>query len=173
MSKAAFLDRDGVIFEKAPADQYITRWDEVHFLPRVAEGIVLLNRAGFRLIVVSNQRCIAKGLVTTAALQAMHGRMCQRLLRSGARIDAVYYCPHEKYPPCECRKPQPGMLLKAARIHGIDLGQSWMVGDSDSDVEAGKSAGCKTVRLVQPGEVPSSSADLFASSLRDAARFMF
>jgi histidinol-phosphate phosphatase family protein len=172
MNKAAFLDRDGVIFEKAPADQYITCWEEVRFLPRVEEGIVLLNRAGFRLIVVSNQRCVAKGLVTMAAVEDMHGRMCRSLARAGARIDAVYYCPHEKYPPCECRKPQPGMLLKAARIHGIDLGQSWMVGDSDSDVEAGKSAGCKTVRLVQPGEAARGGADLFASSLRDAARFI-
>lgn len=172
MSRAVFLDRDGVIFEKAPPDQYITRWEEVRFLPRVAEGIVLLKRAGFRLIVVSNQRCVAKGLVTLATLEAMHGRMCQSLARAGAKIDAVYYCPHEKYPPCECRKPQPGMLLKAARIHGIDLGRSWMVGDSDSDVNAGKNAGCKTVRLVQPGEAHSGGADLFAKSLRDAARFM-
>jgi D-glycero-D-manno-heptose 1,7-bisphosphate phosphatase len=173
MSKAAFLDRDGVIFEKAPGDQYITRWEEVRFLPRVADGIVLLNRAGFRLIVVSNQRCVAKGLVTKAALDAMHWRMCESLARAGARIDAVYYCPHEKDPPCRCRKPQPGMLLEAARIHGVDLSQSWMVGDSDSDVEAGKSAGCKTVRLARPGEPVHSKADLLASSLREAAHFMF
>ena len=172
MSKAAFLDRDGVIFEKAPGDQYITRWEDVRFLPRVADAMVLLNRAGFRLIVVSNQRCVAKGLVTAEAVEAMHWRMCASLAQAGARIDAVYYCPHEKLPPCGCRKPQPGMLLNAARIHGIDLRQSWMVGDSDSDVEAGKSAGCKTVRLLQAGEVPRGGADLFAPSLRDAASFM-
>ena len=108
----------------------------------------MLNRAGFRVIVVSNQRCVAKGLITAADLESMHQRMCEALGNAGAIIDAVYYCPHEKQPACRCRKPPPGMLLDAAREHDIDLPASWMIGDSEIDVEAGRNAGCKTARLV-------------------------
>jgi D-glycero-D-manno-heptose 1,7-bisphosphate phosphatase len=169
MNKAAFLDRDGVINQR-PAGRYITRWEEIRFLPGVVDAIALLKRAGFRVIVVSNQRCVAKGLVTTATLEAMHWRMCESLASAGAKIDAVYYCPHEEYPPCGCRKPQPGMLLEAARANSIDLTESWMIGDSESDVEAGRRAGCKTVRLIAPGEAALGQADLVASSLLEAIR---
>jgi D-glycero-D-manno-heptose 1,7-bisphosphate phosphatase len=171
MNKAAFLDRDGVINQR-PAGRYITRWEEIRFLPGVIDAIALLKRAGFRVIVVSNQRCVAKGLVTTATLEAMHWRMCESLASAGAKIDAVYYCPHEEYPPCGCRKPQPGMLFEAARANSIDLTESWMIGDSESDVEAGRRAGCKTVRLIAPGEAEAApgQADLVASSLLEAIR---
>ena len=147
MIKAVFLDRDGVINRKPPEGQYVTRWEDFHILPGVVEGIVLLNRAGFCVIVVTNQRCIAKGLVTVADLEKMHQRMSDSLARDGAVIDAIYYCPHEMEPPCSCRKPAPGMLLDAARSRGIELPASWVIGDSDIDVEAGRNAGCKTVRL--------------------------
>ena len=88
MNKAAFLDRDGVINRKAPTeDEYITRWEEMHIIPGVAEAIALLNRAGFHVIVVSNQRCVAKGLLTTSELDALHQRMCRELGAGGAMID--------------------------------------------------------------------------------------
>src|ERR1700737_217915 len=105
MKRAAFLDRDGVINRKAGEGQYVTRWEEFHFLPGAAEGISLLNRAGWRVIVVSNQRCVAKGLLTTNELEAMHRRMCDHLAAAGAKLDGIYYCPHEKDPACSCRKP--------------------------------------------------------------------
>jgi D-glycero-D-manno-heptose 1,7-bisphosphate phosphatase len=165
MSRAVFLDRDGVISRRPPEGQYVTRWEEMQFLPGAAEGIALLNRAGFQVIVVSNQRCVAKGLLTARDLESMHQQMCDELARTGATIDAVYYCPHEKQPPCCCRKPAPGMLLVAARAHQIDLALSWMIGDSDVDVEAGKNAGCKTARLLSIGEMANGSADVFAPSL--------
>jgi D-glycero-D-manno-heptose 1,7-bisphosphate phosphatase len=92
------------------------------------------------------------------------------LAAADAVIDEVYYCPHEKYPPCSCRKPQPGMLLSAAQAHGIDLVNSWMIGDSENDVQAGKNAGCKTARILNSGEVANGTADLFAESLPEAAR---
>jgi D-glycero-D-manno-heptose 1,7-bisphosphate phosphatase len=94
--------------------------------------------------------------------------MCEELAAAGAIIDAVYYCPHEKQPPCGCRKPAPGMLLSAASEHHVDLTASWMIGDSEDDVQAGKHAGCKTVRLVSSHQSAGSSADVAAPSLLDA-----
>ena len=170
MHRAAFLDRDGVINRKAPEGQYVTRWEEMHFLPDAAGAIALLNQAGFRVIVVSNQRCVAKGLVTERELESLHERMCGALSRSGATIDAVYYCPHELRPPCGCRKPKPGLLLNAARAHSVDLPASWMIGDSEIDVEAGRNAGCKTARLVNHGENGRGNADVVAPSLLEAVQ---
>jgi D-glycero-D-manno-heptose 1,7-bisphosphate phosphatase len=170
MSRAAFLDRDGVINQKAPRDRYITRWEEMQLLPGVVESIALLNRAGFRVIVVTNQRCVAKGLITSVELDAIHERMRDGLARAGATLDGVYYCPHELQPPCTCRKPRPGMLLEAARAHDIDLSASWIIGDSDNDVAAGRSAGCKTARLLKSSETGNDKADVVARSLFEATR---
>jgi len=168
--KAAFLDRDGVINRKAPEGKYVTRWEEMIFLPGVALAILTLRRAGFRIIVISNQRCVAKGLLTADDLDVLHRRMCETLAAEGAIIDAAYYCPHETHTQCTCRKPAPGLLLEAAANHQIDLKASWMIGDSGSDIEAGRGAGCKTA-LLQDGEgTPGVPADLVATSLLEAAR---
>jgi D-glycero-D-manno-heptose 1,7-bisphosphate phosphatase len=169
MNKAAFLDRDGVINLKAPEGSYITRWDEMQFLPGVVEAIAMLNRAGFLVIVVTNQRCIGKGLITAAELEAMHERMRDDLAKAGAFLDGIYYCPHELQAACACRKPRPGMLLEAASVHSIDLTRSWMIGDSDRDVEAGKRAGCKTVRILESGKTGNTQSDVVAQSLLEAS----
>ena len=109
----------------------------------------------------------------------MHERMTGELARAGAKIDATFYCPHDIEPRCDCRKPAPGMLLSAARLHGIDLRASWMIGDSDNDVEAGRNAGCKTARVIATDVTSSErariseapiTADINASSLLDAIR---
>jgi D-glycero-D-manno-heptose 1,7-bisphosphate phosphatase len=177
LTRAVFLDRDGVINQKPIEGQYVTRWEDFHILPGVIEGIVLLNRAGFRVIVVTNQRCVAKGLLTVTELEKMHERMTDFLVRAGATIDGTFYCPHEMEPSCDCRKPAPGMLLNAARLLDIELPASWMIGDSDIDVEAGRNAGCKTARLSATGEAIEeprrysatlSRADIVAPSLLDA-----
>jgi D-glycero-D-manno-heptose 1,7-bisphosphate phosphatase len=168
MKRAAFLDRDGVINRKPPEGQYVTRWEEMQFLPGVAEAIALLIGAGFCVIVVSNQRCVAKGLLTVRDLDLIHLRMCKELAAVGAEITEVYYCPHEKQPPCSCRKPAPGMLLAAARAHEIALPASWMIGDSDIDMEAGRNAGCRTARMLESGQVARGVADVFAPSLLHA-----
>ncbi len=171
MNRAAFLDRDGVINEKAPTeDEYITRWEEMHFLPGVAQAIALLNRSGFRVIVVSNQRCVAKGLLTINELDALHERMRREFASKGARIDGVYYCPHEEQPPCGCRKPEPGMLFAAANEHEVDLSSSWIIGDSEKDVEAGRRAGCRTMRIVRAAASADGGADAYARSLPEAAQ---
>jgi len=170
MNKAAFLDRDGVINRKMPEGQYVTRWEEMSFLPGVAEALILLRRAGFLTIVVSNQRCVAKGLLSVPELESIHHRMREKLSAEGATIDAVYYCPHDSQPPCGCRKPAPGLILKAAREHKIDLKTSWMIGDTAGDMEAGRSVGCKTALLQDSTEPVNHSADLAAPSLLAAAR---
>src|SRR6202166_5251646 len=122
MNKAAFLDRDGVINQKATIEgEYITRWEELKILPRVAEAIILLRRAWFQVIVVSNQRCVAKGLLAEAELDSMHRKLCDELGALGATIDAVYYCPHDEEPPCSCLSGQPGHRGAAATERKIDF----------------------------------------------------
>lgn len=170
MQRAVFLDRDGVINRKAPEGEYVTCWEQMDFLPGAADAIALLNRAGFRVIVISNQRCVAKGLITRTRVERLHDRMRHALAQADAIIDAVYYCPHEKDDHCNCRKPQPGMLLRAKQEHGIDLAASWMVGDSEMDVEAGRNAGCRTAHLLLDASETGSRADLFAPCLLEATR---
>src|SRR5260370_9089018 len=116
-------------------------------LPQVADGIALLNRAGWGVIVISNQRCVGKGLLSVETLEAIHQRMSEELCAAGAKVDGVYYCPHEKEEACNCRKPAPGMLLSAAKEHQIDFRSSWMIGDSETDFEAGRRSGCRNALL--------------------------
>jgi D-glycero-D-manno-heptose 1,7-bisphosphate phosphatase len=179
MKRAVFLDRDGVINQKAPEGLYITRWEDFRILPGVVEFVAQLNRAGLSAIVVTNQRCVAKGLMTIPELEDLHRRMSDSFAKSGATIDAVYYCPHEMQPTCRCRKPAPGMLLDAASEHGIELAESWMIGDSDIDVEAGKNAGCKTILLLEKNELSgerrgrtsdTNAPDIVAHSLPEVIR---
>jgi D-glycero-D-manno-heptose 1,7-bisphosphate phosphatase len=156
LKRAIFLDRDGVINERAPEGDYIRSWGEFRIVPGAIEGVSLFKKANFSVIVITNQRCVAKGLLAEAVLEEIHKNMLAAFSAAGAKIDDVYYCPHDLEPQCACRKPAPGMLLDAARAHGIDLSASWMIGDSDIDIAAGKNAGCKTARLIE--RVPSSPA---------------
>ena len=172
VNRAIFLDRDGVINQRPVEGEYITRWEDFHILPGVAESIALLNRAGFRVIVITNQRCVAKQQITEPALQEMHRRMLEILNGQGAAIDAVFYCPHDLEPACECRKPEPGMILEASQAWSIDLKSSWMIGDSPSDIEAGRRAGCKTAFLNAKNDqaLAASHADFGAATLLEAVR---
>ena len=179
MPKAVFIDRDGVINQKPREGEYVTSWDDFHILPGVAEAVTLAKRAGYAVIVVTNQRCVAKGLIAVSELEEMHARMRESLSRSGAMLDGIYYCPHDYESSCNCRKPAPGMLLEAAQARGLDLRSSWMVGDSEIDIQAGKNAGCKTARVFGEDEKsPAGSNDagtanrpeLTASSLLDSVQ---
>ncbi len=177
MIKAAFLDRDGVINRNAPDGGYTTRWEDFHFLPGVSEAIALLNRHNFLVIVVTNQRGVAKGLLSLATLEEIHTKMTAQLAATGARIDAIYFCPHGADQPCSCRKPSPGMLITAAQDHHISLPNSWMLGDSASDTEAGSQAGCKTIRITSDPIAPQAAnvghnvaADFSADSLLSAVQ---
>lgn len=170
MKKAAFLDRDGVLNRKAPEGHYVTRWEEMEFLPGAFEAVRLLNAAGFLVVVITNQRCVAKGLITPKELESLHARMRREFQSAGATIDAIYYCPHDYQPRCDCRKPQPGMLLEAARDHSIQMDASWMIGDSEHDVEAGRTAGCHTARIAANEQSTQVRADIMATSLSDATQ---
>ena len=165
MNKAVFLDRDGVINRAASEGKYIIGWEEMCFLPGVAEAIRRLNTSGFLVVVVTNQRCVAKGLITIEELYLLHQKMCGELATMGAMIDGVYFCPHDIEPPCSCRKPAPGMLREAAHDHNIALSGSWMIGDSTSDIQAGINAGCKTARVTQSYELSEGVGDVSAPSL--------
>lgn len=148
MKKAIFLDRDGVLNRKAEGGDYIKRWSEFEFLPLAATAIRLLSRTDYMLIVVTNQRGIARGLMSEGDLQHIHDSMCAELRHTGGRIDQIYYCPHDIEDRCNCRKPGTGMLLKARDLLGVDLQGSYLVGDSVSDMEAGFNAGCKELILI-------------------------
>jgi histidinol-phosphate phosphatase family protein len=165
--RAVFLDRDGVINRKAPPHQYIVRWGEFEFLPHVVEAITDLNRRGFLVIVVSNQRGIARGVLTREKLDEIHARMSKELRGKGAVLDGIYYCPHDYSDNCACRKPRPGMLFEAAKDLNIDLYQSFIVGDSEDDIAAGKAAGCRTILINPSGGIFGSENLLGWSSKPD------
>lgn len=153
--KAVFLDRDGTINQYVG---FLRDIDDFALLPGVAEAIKEINASGYLAIVVTNQPVIARGEVSLEELEAIHNKMETLLGQEGAYLDAVYFCPHHPHKgyagerpeykvDCACRKPKPGMLLQAAADFNIDLSQSWMIGDGENDVKAGKAAGCKTAMI--------------------------
>lgn len=151
--KAVFLDRDDTLIEDPG---YINDPDQVKLLDGVPEALGELKALGYKLVVVSNQPAVARGIVTEEALAEIHDRLQELLAEKGAALDRIYYCPYHpdaviaKYrKQSDWRKPGPGMLLAAAEQMDIDLARSWMIGNSDSDIEAGAKAGCKTI-LVSP-----------------------
>jgi len=150
--RLALLDRDGTINVGAAPGEYIETPDELVLLRGAGEAVARLNRAGVAVAVVTNQRGVALGRMTLADLEAVHAKLERELSLHGAWIDAVYACPHA-HDECTCRKPQPGMLVRAAAEQGIDLPRSWFVGDILDDVEAGERAGCRTI-LVDLGTEP-------------------
>lgn len=151
--RAVFLDRDGTINKYVG---FLRKPEDLELLPGAAEAIKKINESGYLAIVVTNQPVIARGEVTVEQLDEIHNKLETLLGQEGAYLDAFYYCPHHPdkgFPgeipelkiDCDCRKPKPGMLLKAAEDFNIDLSQSWMIGDDERDMEAGKAAGCQTV----------------------------
>lgn len=145
MRRCVFLDRDGVINVKAPEGEYIRNWSEFRLLPNIADWVRLFNALDFLVIVVTNQRGVALGMLTDAALGEIHANMVRELGRLGARVDDVFACPHHA-DACECRKPKPGMLYQARDKWNIDLKGSLMIGDSDSDAELAAAGGLRFLR---------------------------
>lgn len=142
---------------------------EFEFVPGVRRGLAILKRLGYQLILITNQRGIARGFMTAEDLEVVHCHMQTELGKSNVALDAIYHCPHEEYENCSCRKPEPGMILAASVDLNVDRTASYMVGDSATDVAAGKSAGVATVRI---GPEPDESADLVFPSLLDFARYL-
>jgi D-glycero-D-manno-heptose 1,7-bisphosphate phosphatase len=167
--KAILLDRDGVINVKLPPDQYVCCPAQFEFIPGAIEALGLLRDLGFLLVVVTNQRGIALGCHNKNDLHKVHEYMGRELLKNGVILDAIYYCPHDSIENCECRKPAPGMIIEACADLNIDLANSYMVGDSPSDIAAGRKAGASTVRI---GAGEDSEADLTFAGLLDFALFL-
>lgn len=161
--RAAFLDRDGTLNVTAHEHEYVTSVDDFVWLPGAVEALVLLTQAGYMLVVVSNQRGVGRGLVTIDALHAIEERIQRDLAEHGCAIEAFRYCFHLDEDACDCRKPKPGMITRAAQELALDLRGSWVIGDSESDARAGKAAGCRTA-LVGCGEA-TIRADVVAPSL--------
>jgi len=169
--RAIFLDRDGTINRYVG---FLRDIDQFELLESAAEAIRRINASGYLAIVVTNQPVIARGEVTPLQLQEIHNKMETLLGEQGAYLDAVFYCPHHPHSgyageirelkiDCDCRKPKPGMLLRAARDFNIDLSQSWMVGDGENDVLAGAAAGCRTALI--GGEAERAKPSLMVDSL--------
>jgi D-glycero-D-manno-heptose 1,7-bisphosphate phosphatase len=146
---AIFLDRDGVIIRKAPEGEYVSDWSEVEFLPGSLDAIAAIHHFGYKVIIVTNQRGVATGKLQLNKVKEIHIKMKEVVAHSGGQISAIYYCPHDTSEHCMCRKPKPGMLLRAADEHHVRLPECWMVGDAAADIAAGKSVGCKTALIAQ------------------------
>jgi D-glycero-D-manno-heptose 1,7-bisphosphate phosphatase len=161
-----FLDRDGVINEKLEAGKYVTAWQEFRFLPGSVEAIRLLNEAELRVMVITNQRGVALGLMSMEQLQVVHHHMLEELQAAGAHLDAIYCCPHAE-DSCDCRKPGIGLFLQAkSDFPDIVFDEVYVIGDSDRDMEAGRRLGARLIRIGQP-TAPDESG---ASSLLEAVK---
>jgi len=152
MTDAVFLDRDGVINERAPEHQYVTTVEQFRFLPGVLDALVILaQRSTRKVIVVSNQACIGKGLSDNSSNAALFSWMRQRIVEAGGRVDGVYICPHTVEDGCWCRKPRPGLFVQAERELGVDLSKSTMIGDMVTDMQAAWAAGIGRCYWVMDG----------------------
>jgi D-glycero-D-manno-heptose 1,7-bisphosphate phosphatase len=174
LRKAIFLDRDGVINVRRSEVTYVSGRSLFTLLPGVPEALGILGDLGFLLVVVTNQRGIARGVMTEEDLADVHAYLEEQLADCGVRLDGIFHCPHEEFENCGCRKPDPGMILSAIQEIGIDPAHSYMVGDSPSDIEAGHRAGTRTVRIAaEPDEIADftfASLLEFATFLRDGTR---
>lgn len=156
---AIFIDRDGVINRNRP--DYVKSWAEFEFLPGAIEALRRLCEPGWPIIIVSNQSAVGRGIVAQQTVDEIHARMVAAIRRAGGRVDDVLYCPHAPQDRCDCRKPQPGLLYRAAERHNIDLSRSYMIGDAACDVEAACAAGCAPV-VVRSGRWAEQVAALRA-----------
>jgi D-glycero-D-manno-heptose 1,7-bisphosphate phosphatase len=170
---AVFLDRDGTINREV---HHLSDPEQLELLPGAGEGLRELCRAGWRLVIISNQSPIGRGMFTEDRLREIHSRLTEMLAAEGVQIAGWYWCPHAPWEGCSCRKPAPGMFLRARDEMGVILEKSWMVGDRLADLQAGLRAGTRTI-LVATGygeaehALPESTAyvDHFVPSLREAA----
>jgi D-glycero-D-manno-heptose 1,7-bisphosphate phosphatase len=152
-----FLDRDGTINVKPPEGEYVTSPAGLVLLPGAARAVARLNAAGIRTVLVTNQSWLSRPSGDAERYAAIHARLAQLLAAEGARLDAAYHCPHAPG-TCDCRKPHPGLLRRAARELGIELDQSVIIGDRDTDLKAGRAAGTSAI-LVRTGDVEPAAAD--------------
>ena len=165
--KVIFLDRDGVINRRAPLHKHITEWKTFKILDGVPEAIRIFNEIGFVVIVLTNQSCIARGTATTTQVEDLHKKMVLELGNKGAMVNKVVYCPHDNG-ECSCRKPGIGMFLEVEKSINVNKKESYMIGDSPSDIEAGRRYGIKTISI--GSKISGSNFDF--ANLLDCANFI-
>jgi histidinol-phosphate phosphatase family protein len=158
------LDRDGVLNDRPARARYVTSPDDFRWIPGALEALRLLRSAGYRVIVVSNQAGIGRGVMSEVELEAVNAKMHADAKTAGGRIDATYHCPHDWNAGCECRKPRPGMLFQAQRDHHLDLTRTWFLGDDERDAEAAEAAGCRFAMVTEQ----SSLLDLTRALIDEA-----
>lgn len=156
-SKFVLLDRDGIIF-KYRRDQYVNTTADIEYIDDALNSLKKLTDSGFKIIVISNQAGVGKGLMSLENLEAITIKLLSDVKTAGSKIEEIYYCIHKTDENCECRKPKPGLIYKAAEKYNINLSKTFLVGDNESDIEAGKNAGCKTI-LVLTGNASLKSFD--------------
>jgi D-glycero-D-manno-heptose 1,7-bisphosphate phosphatase len=162
-----FLDRDGVLNRKLPEGDHVSDWAQFQWLPGAVEAIARMNRAGLTVIVISNQRGIALGRLSVEQLELIHDQMRSHLARQGARLDAIYYCPHDQG-ECHCRKPDIGLFEQATKdFPQVTADNSAVIGDSISDIEAGRRLGMKTIFIQGEPDRQKAGAQA-AAGLADA-----
>jgi len=156
--KYIFLDRDGVI--NRDSDAYVKSWAEFQFLPGSLAALKKLTLAGYRIIVITNQSIIGRKWVSLETLEDIFARMRAEIEKTGGRIHAIFFCPHKPDDGCGCRKPETGLIEKAARMYGIDISATTLVGDSAKDILCARRAGCKQAVLVKTGNYPAARENL-------------
>jgi len=169
---AVFVDRDGTISMNATRGDFVKRPEDLRLLPGAAEALLRLKDAGYLLVVYTNQSGVGRGIMTSADVDSVNARLGEVLAEAGAPLDGIYYCPHVDSDDCECRKPKPGLLLRAARELGIDLPRSWGLGDGARDLEAARAAGCRVILVhgnSYPGQREAGEAMSPEASVPDLA----
>jgi D-glycero-D-manno-heptose 1,7-bisphosphate phosphatase len=170
--KAVFLDRDGTINAGIPKYERVDSVDKVELLPHVVEALTLLASLDYAVFFVTNQAGLAEGLITRDDFEAINNKVLELIRPSGVRILETYVCPHGEQDNCECRKPKPKLLLDAAKKYGIQLEDSYMVGDRRTDVQTGSNAGTKTILVLSGARTEAPEATYTAADLLDAVRFI-
>ena len=149
LKKCIFFDRDGIV-NHSPGAGWVEHWSDFHLFPEFVDVLRYVQSRGYMGIIITNQSAVARGIMDERTVQDIHQRLRLELSEHhNLSIQDIFYCPHYIEDHCDCRKPKPGLLLLAAERHGIDLAQSWMIGDRESDVQTGQAAGCRTI-LVHP-----------------------
>jgi D-glycero-D-manno-heptose 1,7-bisphosphate phosphatase len=149
MEPAIFLDRDGVLIENCPS--YVRSWGDVQVLPRALSALERANRAPYKIVIITNQSAVGRGLISLENAWEINRRLVSVIEQAGGRIDGVFMCPHTPQDQCECRKPKPGLILEAERALSLDLSRSVMIGDALGDIKAGQAAQVGRTVLVRTG----------------------
>ncbi len=177
--KTVFLDRDGVINRDSP--DYIKSWEEFNFLPGSLDALKEFHENGYRVVLITNQSAVGRGMITPGGLNHIHQMMKDEIASHGGLVSDIFFCPHVPAEGCACRKPEPGMILQARKKYHIDLLQAVMVGDSAKDIECAKNAGCGRTVLVRTGNGKQAEKQLsdrgvnpdhVAEDLLDAAQWI-